>query len=640
MWGSRRRGPHALLTVVLAGVSSSPSWAGDEPASEAAAREAGEAPGAAQRAKIETLRQEAALELARSNWTRARELYDQLLTISRHDAAAQRDAGRAGMAASDFEYAARVLEQAHHFAGHHRDPELHYLRGEALYALGRLDEARGEHRIAELEIGASPSERMPRLWLARVYARRGELRRADQVYERMWPAADAPADAEVAINHADAHLLWQDWAGAERLLRRFLARSPDNLRARHMLAWALEAEGKLPDELTVRSRLAADDPSMGAQRDYGRALERAGEYADALRAYRSASAAGEPDATLVAARDRMRYRLTPEVTGGIGLRSDPNTNAERAQAGAALPFGSRHLVSMLFSHDAAQGGWPNARTSVSAVTAALVLGARYGGTLMFGAQARGLTQIPSSDGAPLQSQAGLRFGGIGEIDTPVGSRVRVNVRGGLEEQWTEAAIAIRENGVVTGATGQLFVFPVPSTRRVILVGGSQPRRLMLGAGAPGAARPEASQVLSWAGADLVVWQDPGRVLRGQVLNDSLVRATESAEAVSFSARHYELYGQSDPEFDRRLSLLPRSSVTIGSVVMRSAAGDGRYGVELRGGLGYESMRRNLLSQGGLTLSLASSAASRILASYDFAQETMTGLVGRRHTGWVAYHVDL
>jgi hypothetical protein len=33
----------------------------------------------------------------------------------------------------------------------------------------------------------------------------------------MWPAADKPVDAEVALNHADAHLLVKDWAGAERI---------------------------------------------------------------------------------------------------------------------------------------------------------------------------------------------------------------------------------------------------------------------------------------------------------------------------------------------------------------------------------------------------------------------------------------
>jgi tetratricopeptide (TPR) repeat protein len=590
--------------------------------------------------KVEALRKQAAQELGKGNWKAACESFDRLLALAPHDAAAQRDAGRAGLAAGDFRYAARVLEQAHHFAGHHRDPELHYLRGEALYALERTEEARAEHRIAELEIGGAPADRMHKLWLARVFARRGELPRADAVYESMWPPAGTPADAEVAINHADAHLLWRDWAGAERLLRRFLDRSPDNLRARHMLAWALEAQGNLPAELAVRSRLAEDDPSLEAQRDYGRALERAGDDAGALRAYRSATAvAAAPDATLTAARDRMRYRLTPEVTGGFGYRSDPTTTAQRAQAGAALPFGSRHLVSMLFSHDAAQGGWPNAQTGISALTASLVLGARFGGTLMIGGQARGLTQTPAVAGTALQSGPALRFGGVGEIDTPLGSPVRLNVRAELENQWAEAPVAVRENGATTGVTGQLFVYPIPSNRRVIFVGGTQARRLMLGQGPATAGRPEASQLLSWGGVDLVVWQDPTRALRGQILNDSLVRRTDVAESVVFSARHYELFGRSDSDFDQRLLLLPRAAVTIGSVMLRTVLGE-RLGIELRGGLGFENIRQKLLAQTGGSLSLATSRASRVSASYDFAQETMTGFTGRRHTGWVAYHVDL
>jgi len=591
--------------------------------------------------RIETLRADAAAALGRGQWTEARALYDRLLALDPHDAAAQRDAGRAGMAAGDFEYAARVLEQAHHFVGHHRDPELHYLRGEALYALGRVDDARREHRIGELEIGAGPLERMPKLWLARIHARRGELARADDLYESLWPSATQPPDAEVALNHADAHLLVKDWAGAERLLRRFLERSPDDLRARHMLAWALESEGDLRGELFVRARLAADDPSFDAQRDYGRALERAGDYAGALRLYQTAAdRASAPDATLSTARDRMRYRLTPEVAGGLGFRSDPNTTAEHLQAGAALPFASRHLVSMIFSHDVAQGGWPVATTSVSAVGASLMMTARWGGNLMLGGQARGVNQVPVSGGLALQSVPGLRFGGLGEIDTPIGSPVRLDVRGELENQWTEAPIAIRESGAATGLTGHLFVFPVPSSHRVIIDAGTQARRLMLAPGTAGAARPEASQLLSWAGADFVLWQDPARTLRGQILDESLVRQTEVAQSVTFSFRHYELFGRSDPEFDRRLVLLTRSSINNGSLVIRDAPGGGRFAFELRGGLGYESTRRNVLSQGGLTLSLAASGASRVTASYDIAQETITGLTGRRHTGWVAYHVDL
>ena len=595
--------------------------------------------------RIATLRADAASELAKGNWVEARNLFDQLLTLAPQDSIAQRDAGRAGMAAGDFDYAARVLEQAHHFAGHHRDPELHYLRGESLYALGRVEEARDEHRIAELEIGTAAHDRMSRLWLARIYVRRGELARADVLYESLWTDSTQGPDAEVAFNHADAHLLMRDWAGAERLLRRFLERSPkhgpDNIRARHMLAWALESKGDLEGELSVRAPLATDDPTSETRKDYGRALERAGEYDQALRSYQGAAElTGSPDATLVKSCDRMRYRLTPEVAGGLGVRTDPTTTAEHLQAGAALPFGSLHLVSMIVSHDEAQGGWPVAHTSVSAVGASLLLGAAWGGTLMLGGQARGVNQVPMSNGVPLQSVPGLQFGGVGEVDTPIGSPVRLNLRAELENQWTEAPIAIRESGAVTGITGHLFVFPVPSNHFVIIDAGTQARRLMLAPGAAGAPRPESSQLLTWAGADFVLWQNPLRTLRGQSLDDRLVRPTEVAEALTLSFRHYEVFGRMDPEFRSRIALVTRSTIDNVSMVVRNARFGGRAGFEARGGLGYESTRRNLLSQGGLSLYVTGSAASRVSISYDYAQETSTGLTGRRHSGWVAYHVDI
>src|SRR5882724_8452020 len=90
-------------------------------------------------ARIEAMRADAAAKLSSGRWTEARASFDRLLELSPHDAAARRDAGRAAMAAGELDYSARVLEEAHHGGGPHCDPELHYLRGEALYALGRTD---------------------------------------------------------------------------------------------------------------------------------------------------------------------------------------------------------------------------------------------------------------------------------------------------------------------------------------------------------------------------------------------------------------------------------------------------------------------------------------------------------------------
>ncbi len=101
-------------------------------------------------------RRRATETLARGDIDRARRQFEEVLKTLHHDGPAERDAGRAAAAAGEFEYAAEALEKAHHFEGHKPDPELHYLRGEALYTLGRDEEAAREQRIAELEIGPDP----------------------------------------------------------------------------------------------------------------------------------------------------------------------------------------------------------------------------------------------------------------------------------------------------------------------------------------------------------------------------------------------------------------------------------------------------------------------------------------------------
>ena len=336
----------------------------------------------------------------------------------------------------------------------------------------------------------------------------------------------------------------------------------------------------------------------------------------------------------------MRYRLTPEVAGGLVVRTESHTTTERLFAGAAFPFGSRHLVSLLATHDKARGGYPIADSATTAVSGALVLAARGGGWLMLGAQGRAATQLPALNGMSLQSDSGLKWGGTAEGDTSIGSVVRLNLRADQENQWAEAPVAVRENGAVTGLTGNLYVFPLPSMRDLILITGSQARRLMLEPAVDSTSRPLSSQFLGWVGLDYVFWRNPASILRGQILDERLARPSDLAGAMIFSFRHYELFGRTDPAFETRIALLDRSRIDVVTVTVRNAIADGRFGFEVRGGLGYESTRRNLLSQGGLALYATGGAASRATISYDMAQETTTGLAGRRHTGWVAYHVDI
>src|SRR3954467_5126718 len=303
--------------------------------------------------RVEQERKQATDTLAHGDLDRARRQFEEVLKALPHDGPAERDAGRAASAAGQFEYAAEALEKAHHFEGHKPDPELHYLRGEALFTLGRDEQAFREHRIAELEIGEAPEDRMQKLWLARIYARRGYVGLPGRLYETMQPSPPK-FDEEVSLNQADAHLLNKDWAGGARVLRRYLALDPKNLRGRQMLAWALEADGDLDGELAVRRSLVEDHPTPETQRDYGRALERATSYRAASLHYQAAMGDGPgADNTLVTSYSRMHFRITPELSGGGWVRSDPQAWDWRIQAGAALPFGPPLQTGLLLCRDPA-----------------------------------------------------------------------------------------------------------------------------------------------------------------------------------------------------------------------------------------------------------------------------------------------
>ncbi|HEX7837293.1 MAG TPA: tetratricopeptide repeat protein, partial [Kofleriaceae bacterium] len=205
----------------------------------------------------DAVRKDAGDALAHGEFARARALYEEVSRLDHADARAVREAGRAALAQGDLVYAVDALKRADVLADHAPDPELHYLRGEALYALGQRDEGRLELVLVERELGQTPTTRQARLWLARAYARRGELARADLIYRSLEPA-DQPIDVEVWLHHAESELLARDWRGAARVLREFLAREPDHRRARELLAAALEGSGELDDELALREVLARD----------------------------------------------------------------------------------------------------------------------------------------------------------------------------------------------------------------------------------------------------------------------------------------------------------------------------------------------------------------------------------------------
>jgi len=588
--------------------------------------------------RVEELRGEADVALARGQFDRARREFEEVLKLSPSDASAQRNAARAASAAGQMEYAARALEKAHHLEGHHRDPELHYLRGEALYVLGRDDEARREQRIAELEIGPTPNGRMEKLWLARIYARRGYYVLADRLYEPMWPAAPK-TDLEVAVNQADAHLMNKDWDGAVKILRRYMALDGKTVRPREMLAWALEVTGDLAGEIEIRRDLARDVPTGSNHRDYARALERAADFSGARTEYEGAQRLGseDNDGALATSVSRMRYRTSPELGGGFSGRSDPQATSFRLQAGGALPFWRRDIVSVLAWHDESSGGTPPGSGTVTGLGATVTLSNRAATTLIAGTDIRYGTSKVESNGIVFSDRQRVTAGAQAELDVPLPRYALVNVHGDLNEQWSESPVTIQEGGTVTGATGHLYLFP--ENRQVLLDLGAQVRRLNL---APQETNqsPRADQQLYFAGIDVLLWSSPMRLLRGEVLDERMARRVYLSDAGILSYRHYQLFTDSDPAFDARIAIAPRASIHNGLLSIRKVLARNRAGFDLRGGIGYDTAQNHVLAQGGISLLITPSWSSRLAITYDVTRETATGLVGTMQTGWITYHADL
>jgi tetratricopeptide (TPR) repeat protein len=610
---------------------------------------------AAEAHRIEELRKQATDTLARGDLEKARQEFEQILKTLPYDASAERDAARAAEAAGKFEYAAEALEKAHHFGGHEHDPELHYLRGEALYTLGRDEEAEREHHIAELEIGLHPADRASKLWLARIQARKGYVVLADRLYESMLPPPPK-FDEEVALNQADAHLMNKDWEGGARVLKRYLGLDPKNVRAREMLAWALEADGDLNGELDVRRSLAEDLPTAVHKKDYGRALERAANFRAASVQYHAALAATATsgdgaDTTLATSYERMHYRSTPEVAGGGQWRSDPQAWSWRAQAGGAMPFGAHHQMGALVWRDASQDWNANhtvipgmsALREIGSVTGAagyVMFGHRSGGSLLLGADARYTTAAGESAAGQqaYPTQHETSFGGNLELDTPIADNVQVNVHGDLNEQWNDAPVTIEEGGKMTGVTAHLYLFP--KDRLFLFDGGVQERHLTLRPVMTGDASPSSNQTLGWAGLDFNLWTDGKRVVRGESLDERLVRRTALSDAAVLAYRHYELWANLPPNFYSRISLYSRASIDNGSFIFRKVVAGGRGGFELHGGLGYDNVQSQTLTQGGAAVVVASSWSTRLLVTYDIVHQTTIGLPGTLQIGWVTFHADL
>ena len=302
-----------------------------------------------------------------------------------------------------------------------------------------------------------------------------------------------------------------------------------------MLAWALEADGDLDGELAVRRSLVEDQPTAENQRDYGRALERATSYRAASAQYHAALADGEgADNTLVTSYDRMHFRVTPELSGGGWLRSDPQAWDWRVQAGAALPFGTHHQAGLLV--------WRDTSTDWSANQ---VVGPERAARDRLGHRARRLRHVrpplggvaaarrrhrfSTTSGENARRGAALRSGRAARLRRPDRARPaglagtsQVNLHIDVNEQWNDAPVTIHEGGTQTGAVGHLYLFP--RSRVVLVDSGALVRRLSLRPLEEGDPTPTANQLLTWAGVDFNLWtRFDAAVVRGETLDERMVR---------------------------------------------------------------------------------------------------------------------
>jgi tetratricopeptide (TPR) repeat protein len=580
------------------------------------------------------LDQEASDALARGDLEYARHIYQLLLKIDDGDAHAHREIGRTSHALGAFELAVEHLRRADLLARGARDPELHYLLGEALYALGREIEAREAHAAALADIGTRPEGRMETLWLARIHARRGEVERSDELYRSLRPYSGAP-DAELELSRAEAHIFAGDWAGAEDILRAFLDRVNDHRRATDMLAWVLEAQGKITEETAVRARTAHQAGGFRTVFDHARALERAHDLRGALHAYQEARAI-DPDGTagLDESIDRMRYRLATELAAGAVLRSDPTGSATEWRAGAAVTLGSRHALNVRGSYESATGRIPVTEAELASGGLGLLVGRGYDVTAAIEVDVTHHS-ISRSQLGQVERSSGFDLGSGAEVRSAPARAIQVHAQAELNMPWREAANTIREGGRVDGLTAHLYALPLGN--RLIIDAGGQVRRLTVRS-LDEEDEPSARQSLLFAGADVVLWHDPTSTARGEILDEDLLWPTYLAESLVLSYRHYEVY--SDGDLDGRIGLVERARIDEVSATGRYALPGGALALEARGGVGYDWGRELRMWRGGGAVLLTPWMFARLSLSYDVATESTTGLTGRRHAGWATIHVDL
>ncbi len=118
--------------------------------------------------------------------------------------------------------------------------------GRDALSAGRLDAAQALFKTAA---GQSPRDPYPLIGLADVARLRGDAKEAREAMARA--AALAPGQPVVLLAQAKLMLQQRDFSGAEKVFRRALELSPDQLNARAGLAIALDSLGRRPEAKAV-----------------------------------------------------------------------------------------------------------------------------------------------------------------------------------------------------------------------------------------------------------------------------------------------------------------------------------------------------------------------------------------------------
>ena len=448
---------------------------------------------------------------------------------------------------------------------------------------------------------------------------------------RAW--AQAPSPPAGALDRAEGLIQGRSFAAAEVVIKDILAADPSNRRARELLAYAFECTSDLKGERRVRSALAAEHPEDARiQFDYGRVLERSGEAGGALRAYRRARELGSaaPGRDLDAAIERTRYQAAVEVATPVMVMSDPQANASRVDAGAAIPAGPHRHVALLGTRYAATATNDRVATASGALALSLVENGA-GRSWSVGPRLHAVAR-------PGSAREDVGVGGVMTAAAALGPTFEIAGRADYETPWDEAAVALLHGGSSTSAEGHLYAHG--ASRRLLLQMGPLRRRLSIFSAAPGSdERPEAWQSLWLAGADVVVWR-AAPALHGEMLDESLTAPRPLPSALTIAYRHYGVSAEASPGFAAVIGIAPRASVDEASVNASAPAPGGRVGAGFRAGAAFDAARHARVWSAGATLVWAPRSATHVALAYDEASELSSGLLGRRRTGSLSLHVDL